>query len=120
MFIDIGQSSCGSWHLVRRGRRLISLRHSVKFVQTSCRISVPGISPKIEQKAPHNILRDKKAVPDADPPSVKDVNLLYQFFDQRLIYNLLSVLKFHLSSTLVVIVFPITTMICFLQILEFP
>ncbi|KAK4264701.1 hypothetical protein QN277_025840 [Acacia crassicarpa] len=78
---DIVQSSCKSWYLSRRGRRLISVKGSVKFVQTSCRLSVPGISPRNEGKTPSNILRDKKAVPDADPPSIRDVNLLYQFFD---------------------------------------
>lgn len=86
MFIDIVQSS--------RGRRLIPFKGSVKFVQTSCRLSIPGISPRNEQKAPSNMLRDKKAVPYANPPSIKDVNLLYQFFDNRLIYTYLSNIRF--------------------------
>ncbi|XP_028770235.1 NAD-dependent protein deacylase SRT2-like isoform X1 [Neltuma alba] len=78
---DIVQSSCGSSYLSRRGRRVISFKGSVKFVQTSCRLSVPGISPRNEGKTCSKTLRDKKAVPNADPPSIRDVNLLYQFFD---------------------------------------
>ncbi|KAJ4715225.1 NAD-dependent protein deacylase [Melia azedarach] len=34
-----------------------------------------------EQKAPPKFLRDRKVVPDADPPSIEDINRLYQFFD---------------------------------------
>ena len=107
MSIDIVQSSCKSWYLSRRGRRLISVKGSVKFVQTSCRLSVPGISPRNEGKTPSNILRDKKAVPDADPPTIRDVNLLYQFFDNRSIYTYFVKFKIPLSSILLAIILSI-------------
>ncbi|KAI4317072.1 hypothetical protein L6164_024982 [Bauhinia variegata] len=76
---DIVQSS-GS--LVRRERRLLPLKGSVKFVQTSCHISVPGTLTRNEQNAPPSFRGNKKAVPDADPPSINDINLLYQVFDR--------------------------------------
>lgn len=60
----------------------------MKSVQTSCRIAVPGISTGNVENVPSNYLRDKKIAPDAEAPSMEDVNLLYQFFDQRSIPNI--------------------------------
>ncbi|KAL9459647.1 hypothetical protein AB3S75_002950 [Citrus x aurantiifolia] len=81
---EIVQSSIKAQQLLSKGRRVFPHQGSVKFVQTSCRMSIPGLpSSRHEDKAPASpkVLRDKKAVPDADPPSIEDINQLYHFFD---------------------------------------
>ncbi|KAG8501696.1 hypothetical protein CXB51_003881 [Gossypium anomalum] len=62
-------------------RRIKFSQGSIKFLQTSCRISVPGV-PVRETQPPSNFLKDKKMVPQADPSSAEDVNYLYQLIDQ--------------------------------------
>ncbi|KAH1038313.1 hypothetical protein J1N35_040056 [Gossypium stocksii] len=62
-------------------RRIRFFQGSIKFLQTSCRISVPGV-PVREAQPPSNFLKDKKVVPQADPPSAEDINHLYQLIDQ--------------------------------------
>lgn len=54
-------------------------------MRTTCRVSIPGVSLGNESKAPPRFLRDKKIVPDADPPHREDIHKLYQLFEQRFI-----------------------------------
>jgi len=57
-----------------------------RFVRTTCRVSIPGGSLGNESKAPPRFLRDRKIVPDADPPNMEDIHKLYRLFEQRLIF----------------------------------
>ncbi|XP_077231725.1 NAD-dependent protein deacylase SRT2-like isoform X2 [Tasmannia lanceolata] len=68
--------------LYNKSRGGLSFRFSVRHVRTTCKYSTPGAILKHQDKASLDFLRDKRIVPDSDPPSIKDVNLLYQFIDQ--------------------------------------
>lgn len=65
------------------GGEYLFFKTQVRFVKTTFQMSVPGNSPvSKESKIPY-YLRDKKMIPEASPPSNKDIDLLYRFFDQR-------------------------------------
>lgn len=84
-FPEIMKLQIGSnWNVLIAGRRVIPpLQGFLRSVQTSCRISVPGNSSQQGENVASGFLRQKKIIPDAEPPSLRDVELLYQFFDNR-------------------------------------
>ncbi|XP_010546313.1 PREDICTED: NAD-dependent protein deacylase SRT2 isoform X2 [Tarenaya hassleriana] len=65
-----------------KGRMVVLFKGCARSVKTACRISVPGISLGTESIGPPMFLKDKKIVPDADPPNKEDIHKLYQLFDQ--------------------------------------
>ncbi|KAE9466088.1 hypothetical protein C3L33_02001, partial [Rhododendron williamsianum] len=63
-------------------KSVLSFQRSAKSVQTTYRITVPGTASTSKEKLSMNVLKDKQLIPESDSPSIKDVELLYQFFDQ--------------------------------------
>ncbi|KAG1369942.1 NAD-dependent protein deacylase SRT2 [Cocos nucifera] len=65
-----------------RTRKGLPFQCSIKQLLAKCSHSTSETTAKDQNKSYLQFLREKKIVPESDPPSTKDVNLLYQFFDQ--------------------------------------
>ncbi|XP_019708207.1 NAD-dependent protein deacylase SRT2 isoform X2 [Elaeis guineensis] len=66
-----------------RTRKGLPFQFSIRQLLAKCSHSTSQTTAKDQNKSYLQFLREKKIVPESDPPSTKDVNLLYQFFDQR-------------------------------------
>ncbi|KAL2941855.1 NAD-dependent protein deacylase SRT2 [Bienertia sinuspersici] len=67
-----------------KGWNALFLKRHAKFVRTktTLRMSVPGTSSLSNDNKTPEYLRVKKVVPEASPPSNKDIDLLYNFIDR--------------------------------------
>ncbi|XP_008781611.2 NAD-dependent protein deacylase SRT2 [Phoenix dactylifera] len=65
-----------------RTRKGLPFRCSIRQLLAKCSHSTSEATAKDQNKSYLQFLREKKIVPESDPPNTKDVNILYQFFDQ--------------------------------------
>lgn len=79
---DLDSSTSIAWQSSCMVRKMVNFQGSLRCVQTNYRISIPGVSSASEHKTTPKFLRHKKLVPEAAPPSTKDIDLLYKFFDE--------------------------------------
>jgi len=82
-FIDASTSSSQLCIPLNKAGNIKLFRRHSRSLETKCSMSVPGISPAGKESETLIYIRDDKTVPYAPPPSVKDIDLLYQFFDRR-------------------------------------
>ncbi|KAL3528219.1 hypothetical protein ACH5RR_012875 [Cinchona calisaya] len=81
MLTDTIQSTSKNCKSLGRMGRVIPFQGFTKHMQTASRISFPRATLERKETTSSN-LRNKKSIPDSDPPSVQDVNLLYEFFER--------------------------------------
>ncbi|XP_020106780.1 NAD-dependent protein deacylase SRT2 isoform X2 [Ananas comosus] len=68
--------------LCNKRKSIVPFKCPIRHIPVAYSNSAASVTLKDQCRPSIQLLREKKIVPDSDPPSSKDMNLLYEFFDR--------------------------------------
>ncbi|XP_020106779.1 NAD-dependent protein deacylase SRT2 isoform X1 [Ananas comosus] len=80
--VNSNQGSFKDGPLCNKRKSIVPFKCPIRHIPVAYSNSAASVTLKDQCRPSIQLLREKKIVPDSDPPSSKDMNLLYEFFDR--------------------------------------